>query len=269
MHVSSAYVDGIREFNSGSPVSGSAGARGLHRHHISSLDLRSGSARPSPRERQPEPEPETEPERMEHNEPKIPDARPEIPSNHDQENEVPLSYRRTKPYVYDKLEEIPKRPMSVDISRAKAASPERRPLVALANNTPHRPAPPPPPKMSIVDTATSAAGAATTSQAKQRRNVLKVNGKCYTRLDVLGRGGSGKVYRVTAENGKIFALKRVSLEKADEGTIKGFLGEIDLLRRLSSVDRVINLTDYELNEEKQILSLVSSFWRLCFMSFIG
>jgi serine/threonine-protein kinase TTK/MPS1 len=109
--------------------------------------------------------------------------------------------------------------------------------------------------MSVLDTVTSTAGAATTAQ-KARRNVIKMNGKVYTRLDCLGRGGSAKVYRVTAENGNMFALKRVSLENADEVTIRGFRGEIDLLGKLSGVDRVIKLYDSEMNEEKKMLTLV-------------
>jgi serine/threonine-protein kinase TTK/MPS1 len=86
---------------------------------------------------------------------------------------------------------------------------------------------------------------------------MKVNGKCYTRIDSLGRGGSGKVYRVAADNGKMFALKRVSIENADESTVKGYKGEIDLLKKLTNVERVITLFDYEMNDEKQVLSLVS------------
>jgi serine/threonine-protein kinase TTK/MPS1 len=74
--------------------------------------------------------------------------------------------------------------------------------------------------MSVVETATSAAGAATTVQAsKKRQFLLRVNGKMYTRIDSLGRGGSGKVYRVSAENGKLLALKRVSLDNLDERVI--------------------------------------------------
>lgn len=106
-------------------------------------------------------------------------------------------------------------------------------------------------------TSTTGAAAAATS-TKQRRNVLRVNGKTYTRLDCLGRGGSAKVYRVTAENGQMFALKRVALENADELTIRGYKGEIDLLGKLEGVDRVINLYAYEMNTEKQVLSLVSN-----------
>lgn len=75
-------------------------------------------------------------------------------------------------------------------------------------------------------------------------------------MDCVGRGGSSKVYRVMAENFKVFALKRVTLEDQDEAAIRGFKGEIDLLKKLENVDRVVRLFDYEINEEKQTLSVL-------------
>lgn len=114
--------------------------------------------------------------------------------------------------------------------------------------------------MSVVETATKAAGAA---QTKKRSVLFRVNDRMYTRIDCVGRGGSSKVYRVSAENGSMLALKRVSIENADETTVKGFKGEIDLLKRLTGVERVIQLYDWELNEEKQMLSLVSLFLPMC------
>ena len=111
--------------------------------------------------------------------------------------------------------------------------------------------------MTVLETATATAGAATTAQAsKKQRILLKVNGRSYQRVDCIGRGGSSKVYKVTAENGKMLALKRVSLENADDTTVKGYQGEIDLLQKLAGVDRVIQLFDWELNKDKQMLSLV-------------
>jgi serine/threonine-protein kinase TTK/MPS1 len=238
---------GLHDFNSGSPVSGSAAARAIHRRQASNAELRT-SARPSPRPQAQAPvEVKAEEE--------LPAVRGDLPSTHDQENEPPASYKRAKPSVVPAAERVPNRPLSVDLEHVKT-SPERKPLASIASNTPHRAAPPPPPKMSVLDAATTNAGAATSGQAKQRRNVLKVNGKCYTRLDCVGRGGSAKVYRVSAENGMMYALKRVSLENADESTIKGFRGEIDLLQKLSGVERVINLLDHEMNNEKQVLTLV-------------
>ncbi|SPQ19360.1 f78984c4-1909-4808-8479-3ca6319ef20c [Thermothielavioides terrestris] len=141
-------------------------------------------------------------------------------------------------------------------------------LAAKPHNAPQRSAaPPPPPKMSVVETATTAAGASTAA-SKKKQFLFRVNGRMYTRLDTLGRGASSKVYRVSAENGKILALKRVSLEGLDDRTIKGYKGEIDLLKRLSGVNRVIQLIDHEFNEEKQMLSIVLEVGELDFLTFL-
>ncbi|KAK4131827.1 kinase-like protein [Trichocladium antarcticum] len=142
-------------------------------------------------------------------------------------------------------------------------------LSPIVNNVPQRAAPPPPPKMSVVETATAAAGASTATQAnKKKQFLLRVNGRTYTRIDCVGRGGSGKVYRVAAESGKMLALKRVSLDKADATIIRGYKGEIDLLERLTGVDRVIQLIDHELNVEKNMLSLLMEIGELDFDSFL-
>ncbi|KAJ4396792.1 hypothetical protein N0V93_001014 [Gnomoniopsis smithogilvyi] len=213
----------------------------------------------------------------------VPNAKPEIPSTHDQENEVqaPSAFqaRKYSASLFSDREpdkKLLRSPSLVEIgSRAvqRATSPERPILATISQNvqkTPHvvvpilqRPAPPPPPKMSVLDAVTTTAGAATTSQGNKRKNVvLKVNGRPYTRLDCIGRGGSAKVYRVTAENGKMFALKRVNIENADENTVKGYKGEINLLQKMTSVERVIQLYDYELNEEKHMLSLLMEMGEL-------
>jgi serine/threonine-protein kinase TTK/MPS1 len=196
---------------------------------------------------------------------KIPAPRPELPSERDQENEAPPTFKKNKqaPLIHlNKIEQVPVQHASVNADMLQDATPSKRqPLAIRSQNTPRRPAPPPP-KMSILEAATSTAGAATTSNASKKRNALKVNGKYFTRLDCIGRGGSSRVYRVMAENSKFFALKRVSLDDADETTVRGFKGEIDLLKKLEGVERVIRLYDYELNEEKGTLSVVSrqSYW---------
>jgi len=136
------------------------------------------------------------------------------------------------------------------------------PLQQLSANTPRRPAPPPPPpKMSVLETATAAAGAATTkTRERKKRSTLAVNGKHYSQMDRIGRGGSSAVYRVMAENFKLLALKRVKLEDADEAAVRGYKGEIDLLQKLKNVDRVVRLYDWEVDEQRQVLSVVSHIY---------
>lgn len=214
--------------------------------------------------------------------PPVSSSRPRLPSAHDRENDLAYVGLSVKPLVVGGAEKEYNvnriRPLRSALQPAEAnakllpmlsaksagigaanVSPQRKALSTISRNTPHRVAPPPPPKMSVLETATGApAGAAATAQAgKKPRILLKVNGRSYQRVDCVGRGGSGKVYKVTAENGKMFAMKRVSLENTDESTIRGFMGEIDLLKKLSGVERVIQLFDFEMNNEKHMLSLVS------------
>ncbi|KAK7908032.1 kinase-like domain-containing protein [Apiospora marii] len=203
---------------------------------------------------------------------KVPSPLSDLAAQTGQENDAPPTFRRNKGLESSILEQsaakASSRPMSAQMGSMRPTSPERKPLTSLNQNTPRRAAPAPPPKMSMLEAATSTAGAATTQQASRKRNYMKVNGKYYTRIDSLGRGGSAKVYRVAADNGKMFALKRVSTENADPMTIRGFKGEIDLLKKLNSVDRVISLIDWEMNEEKQALSLVMEMGELDFNSLL-
>lgn len=248
---SSFLASNYRDFAaSGSPVSAKDSARAAIRKQASNASLAASQPR------------EQEKSHLELNY-RIPAPPPVLPTADNKENEAPSTFKRPKPTssLLDKELEKPAPPVVVDIGVNLAsvrASPERKILAQKSQNTPHRHAPPPPPKMSIVDTATAAGGASAAGQANKKRAVmLRVNNKTYTRIDCIGRGGSGKVYRVSAESGKMLALKRVSLENADENTVKGFKGEIDLLKRLHGIDRVIQLIDHELNYEKQILSVVS------------
>jgi serine/threonine-protein kinase TTK/MPS1 len=77
----------------------------------------------------------------------------------------------------------------------------------------------------------------------------KVNGKVYVRLDLLGRGGSSRVYRVLTKDNEIYAVKKVALDKSSEDEFNGYKNEISLLRRLEGNDRIIKLFDAEIRDE--------------------
>lgn len=191
----------------------------------------------------------------------------EAPASQDQENLPVSSIQRPEPGSYIKMDpgstmkpvDSIKKSMAVPeriaVHREQPAAP-RDVLAPKSSNTPHRQAPPPPPKMSVLDTATAAAGAATT-KTKKRRVMFPINGKNYTQVGGrLGKGGSSDVYQVMAENSKMFALKRVKLSDADESAIMGYKGEIELLKKLKDEDRVVQLFDYHVDEEKQCLYVV-------------
>ncbi|KAI5796604.1 kinase-like domain-containing protein [Geopyxis carbonaria] len=205
-------------------------------------------------------------------------AAPSMPS--DKENMPPPTFRRptASASVYNRIisAEGPPPALNVSLSPSKGqsekslvespvkADADKKALAMKSSNAPLRPAPlrpaPPPPKMSMLQAVTATAGAATTSthqNARRSRATVHVNGKAYRRLDAIGKGGSSKVYKVMAENFKMFAMKKVTFQEQDgEAAIRGYKGEIDLLKKLAGEERVIRLFDYEVNDEKQTLHML-------------
>ena len=72
-----------------------------------------------------------------------------------------------------------------------------------------------------------------------------MNKKVYARLDMIGKGGSSRVFRVLNHANELYAIKRVSLDKADADTLSGYMNEIALLKRLEGNSRIIRLVDSE------------------------
>lgn len=77
---------------------------------------------------------------------------------------------------------------------------------------------------------------------KEKEEVHYVNGKQYFVLELIGQGGSSKVYRVLSKDKKVFALKRISLG-GDVNHAADYHNEIALLQRLKGRPYVIQLID--------------------------
>lgn len=182
---------------------------------------------------------------------------PLLPSQHDQENEAPPTFKRDNyqgPSLLDRMEKVLQHEKML-VATPIDVIPERKALAPRSDNIALRPGPPPP-KMDMLETSTAPAGAAAASESRKKKVHISVNGKMFTRMDCIGRGGSSRVYQVMAENYKLFALKRVTLQDVDETAKRGYRGEIELLRRLKNVDRVVRLFDWEVNDERQTLSVL-------------
>lgn len=94
-------------------------------------------------------------------------------------------------------------------------------------------------------------------QQKRPTGTVTVKGKTYTRMGLLGRGGSSKVFRVRDQEHNIYALKKVDLGRGADGeTYQSFLNEIELLERLRGHDRIIQLVSSEVNEVRRTLIMV-------------
>lgn len=92
------------------------------------------------------------------------------------------------------------------------------------------------------------------SEDNKRKKVISINGNQYEKLELLGRGGTSKVYKVKAlNNNRLYAIKKVVFDQFDDLCIKGFKGEIDLLLRLKEADRVVKLVDHAIGESSVYL----------------
>lgn len=83
-------------------------------------------------------------------------------------------------------------------------------------------------------------------------NIILVNNVPYMKLDVIGKGGSCKVYRVMTTTGSIRALKKVKLNGVNADSIEGYTNEISLLKKLSNNPAIIHLYDSEVVPNKVI-----------------
>ncbi|KTW29349.1 hypothetical protein T552_01304 [Pneumocystis carinii B80] len=92
--------------------------------------------------------------------------------------------------------------------------------------------------------------------SSKSKSITYVNSKPYNRLDLIGRGGTSKVFRVMDQNHKMFALKKVHFDKADKSAIVNFKDEIELLKKLSGHERIIKLYDSEINDTKGYLMMI-------------
>ncbi|GMG25612.1 unnamed protein product [Ambrosiozyma monospora] len=86
--------------------------------------------------------------------------------------------------------------------------------------------------------------------AKEAKSIITINSKDYECLDVVGTGGSSKVYRAKEKNGKrTYAIKVVTFDEHDESAVSEFKGEIGILKKLRNEKRVVKMIDYSFKSD--------------------
>lgn len=96
----------------------------------------------------------------------------------------------------------------------------------------------------------------TQSSVMQDMETITVNNVVYMILEMIGRGGSSKVYHVADSKPPSKAIKVVNLTDTNEEIINGYKNEIKLLSQLQYCPKVIKLYDYEYRPEEDKLFIV-------------
>lgn len=90
----------------------------------------------------------------------------------------------------------------------------------------------------------------------KRKKIIYVNNSQYEKLELIGRGGTSKVYKVRSlSSKKTYAIKKVTFDQFDESCVKGFKGEIDLLAKLKNESRVVQLHEFAINDGSIYLTM--------------
>jgi len=97
------------------------------------------------------------------------------------------------------------------------------------------------------------------------RHVVHVNGRPYTKIKVIGRGGSCKVYKVTGPDNEIYALKRVA---ASRKSFESFKNEVHVLEQLRGKDNIIHMIEYELDELNGRILIVLEYGECDFAQYL-
>lgn len=80
---------------------------------------------------------------------------------------------------------------------------------------------------------------------------IAVCNKIYKKIEVKGKGGGGKVYKVHVKDHpeSIWAIKKIKLAAGDEELKDSVFNEIELLLRLRGHSCIIHMEDYEIGED--------------------
>jgi serine/threonine protein kinase len=91
----------------------------------------------------------------------------------------------------------------------------------------------------------------------QSLKFVEVNGTLYHILNKIGKGGFSEVFScVDFRELKVCALKKVTLNGLEPESFRQVMNEIDLLKRLRSNEKVIQLYDYKYFESTKSLYLI-------------
>eukprot|EP01080_Neovahlkampfia_damariscottae_P001675 gene1675-444_t len=94
------------------------------------------------------------------------------------------------------------------------------------------------------------------SPSTTENDTVTVNNTMYTKISVVGKGGSGKVYKVFDSKKNVFALKKVKLRGVNRQTMMGFINEIQMLKQLRGKKTIVQYVDSEIRKSDATLYLV-------------
>jgi hypothetical protein len=96
-------------------------------------------------------------------------------------------------------------------------------------------------------------------QKERKKKLIKVNGKNYLKIQKIGEGGSGKVYKIIDEGLQILALKKIQTSNYDQDILHNCLNEISILKTLVHQPRVVQIKSADILLNKGYVFIILEF----------
>ncbi|EAX97492.1 CAMK family protein kinase [Trichomonas vaginalis G3] len=77
------------------------------------------------------------------------------------------------------------------------------------------------------------------------KNIVKVNGHYYEILNLLGEGGTSKVYVARNPEGQEVAIKVVDLTKVSDAVLNSLMNEVEILQQFKDSKEIIHMYEYD------------------------
>lgn len=88
---------------------------------------------------------------------------------------------------------------------------------------------------------------------------FSINGREYFKLELIGKGGSGLVFKVMNREFKIYALKKIRVDDSEMQKAESIRNEISLLQRLRGKSHIIHMFDWEHDMPKKEIRILFEF----------
>jgi serine/threonine-protein kinase TTK/MPS1 len=88
------------------------------------------------------------------------------------------------------------------------------------------------------------------------KRAVVVNGVTYLRFETIGKGGSGRVYKVLGPDMCLYALKQVRLTRAESESVQQYANEIELLNAMRGKPGIVQLLDSEIDTRGKMVQMV-------------
>lgn len=79
----------------------------------------------------------------------------------------------------------------------------------------------------------------------KEKNIVKVNGHYYEILNLLGEGGTSKVYVAKSPEGQEVAIKVVDLTKVSDAVLNSLMNEVEFLEQFKDTEEIIHMYEYD------------------------